>query len=154
MPESTPASAKDVPKAEAGKIPALPDPNPAPASTNALGTTTTPTATATLTTSIGAPPAAAAAAAAGKKSIVDSIIATGGKDMTADQISFVIFVTLWFGFGFAGFIMSLWCLGFSGNAGQKIGGFLFAIILGPFYWLYFYSVPSYCARLPPPSTLF
>jgi len=60
----------------------------------------------------------------------------------------------WVVFGFAGFVMSLWCLGFSGNVGQKIGGMFFAILLGPFYWLYFYSVPSYCARLPPPSTLF
>ena len=153
MPDSRPAPSIDIPRPPGGTIPPPPPPNPAPASTNALGVTT-PTATATLTTSIGAPPAAAAAAAAGKKSIVDSIIATGGKDMTADQISFVIFVTLWFGFGFAGFIMSLWCLGFSGNGVQKFGGFLFAIILGPFYWLYFYSVPSYCARLPPPSTLF
>ena len=154
MPESKPASATDVPKAAAGTIPPPPPPNPAPASTNALGTTT-PTATATLTTSIGGPPAVAAAAdATGKKSIIDSIITSGGKDMTPDQIAFVVFVTLWFGFGLAGFIMSLWCLGFSGSASQKFGGFLFALFLGPFYWLYFYSVPSYCARLPPPSTLF
>lgn len=149
MPESQPASATDVPKPEAGKIPAAPPPNPAPASTNALGTTT-PTATATLTTSIGTPPAADAA---GKKSIIDAI-KDGGKDMSPDQIAFVVFVTMWFGFGLAGFVMSLWCLGFSGSASQKFGGVLFALVLGPFYWAYFYSVPSYCARLPPPSTLF
>uniref|UniRef100_A0A6C0HKP6 Uncharacterized protein n=1 Tax=viral metagenome TaxID=1070528 RepID=A0A6C0HKP6_9ZZZZ len=154
MPESTAASATDVPKAAAGTIPPPPPPNPAPASTNALGTTT-PTATATLTTSsIGATPAVAAATdSTGKKSIIDAI-KDGGKDMTADQVVFVVFVTLWIGFAIAGFIMSLWCLGFSGSASQKFGGFLFALFLGPFYWLYFYSVPSYCARLPPPSTLF
>jgi hypothetical protein len=60
----------------------------------------------------------------------------------------------WVVFGFAGFVMSLWCFGFSGDTGVKIGGLAVAIFLGPFYWLYFYSVPSYCARLPPPSTLF
>ena len=47
--------------------------------------------------------------------------------------------------------MSLWCIGFSGNAGEKTIGVLVAMVLGPWYWLYFYSVPSYCARLPPPS---
>jgi len=57
----------------------------------------------------------------------------------------------WILFGIAGFIMSLICLGYSGNMGEKLAGILFAIVLGPFYWLYFYSVPSYCARLPPPS---
>lgn len=150
MPDSRPAPSVDIPLPPPGTIPPPPPPNPPPASTNALGTTT-PTATATLTTSIGGPPAVADST--GKKSIIDAI-KDGGKDMSPDQVAFVVFVTLWFGFGLAGFVMSLWCLGFSGSASQKFGGFLFALFLGPFYWAYFYSVPSYCARLPPPSTLF
>ena len=75
---------------------------------------------------------------------------TSGK-MDAGNTIVGLLTLSWIVFGFAGFIMSVWCLGFSGNAGQKIGGIFFAIILGPFYWLYFYSVPAYCARLPPPS---
>ena len=57
----------------------------------------------------------------------------------------------WVLFGVAGFVMSLWCIGFTGNFGEKVIGVIIAMILGPWYWLYFYSVPTYCARLPPPS---
>lgn len=142
MPDSTPATATDVPKPEAGKIPALPDPNPAPASTNALGTTT-PTTPGTATTSIGG---SLSAVTSGKKTLVDSIPPAGW--------AFIVFMGLWIVFGFAGFVMSLWCFGFSGDTGVKIGGLAVAMLLGPFYWVYFYSVPAYCARLPPPSTLF
>ena len=143
-------AATNMPPPPGGMIPPPAPPNPPPASTNALGNTT-PTATGTPNASITA--TATAAPDTGKKSLFEAI-ASGGKDMSADQVVFFILAVLWFGFGFAGFIMSLWCLGFSGNVGQKIGGLLFAIFLGPFYWVYFYSVPAYCARLPPPSALF
>ena len=63
----------------------------------------------------------------------------------------MILIAVWVLFGLAGFIMSLWCIGFTGNFGEKFIGVIVAIVLGPWYWLYFYSVPSYCARLPPPS---
>jgi len=63
----------------------------------------------------------------------------------------MILIVVWVLFGLAGFVMSLWCIGFTGNFGEKFIGVLTAIVLGPWYWLYFYSVPSYCARLPPPS---
>ena len=62
-----------------------------------------------------------------------------------------IVVLGWVLFGVAGFVMSLWCIGFTGNFGEKVIGVIIAMILGPWYWLYFYSVPTYCARLPPPS---
>ena len=62
-----------------------------------------------------------------------------------------VLVLGWVLFGVAGFVMSLWCIGFTGNFGEKVIGVIIAMILGPWYWLYFYSVPTYCARLPPPS---
>jgi len=62
-----------------------------------------------------------------------------------------VLVLGWVLFGIAGFVMSLWCIGFTGNFGEKFIGVIIAMILGPWYWLYFYSVPTYCARLPPPS---
>jgi hypothetical protein len=62
-----------------------------------------------------------------------------------------VLVLGWVLFGIAGFLMSLWCIGFTGNFGEKFIGVIIAMILGPWYWLYFYSVPTYCARLPPPS---
>jgi hypothetical protein len=65
-------------------------------------------------------------------------------------VFWALVVLVWVLFGIAGFVMSLWCIGFTGNFGEKFIGIVIAIILGPWYWLYFYSVPSYCARLPPP----
>ena len=74
-------------------------------------------------------------------------IASGNSPM---GIFWALVVLVWVLFGIAGFVMSLWCIGFSGNFGEKFMGIIIAIILGPWYWLYFYSVPTYCARLPPP----
>jgi hypothetical protein len=142
MPDSKPADAKDIPKPPSGTIPPPPPPNPPPASTNALGNPAE-----TLKTESGKIGVTGA-----KVSTLLSNITSGKMDAGNTLIGLIVLV--WIVFGFAGFVMSLWCLGFSGNVGQKIGGMFFAIILGPFYWLYFYSVPAYCARLPPPSTLF
>jgi hypothetical protein len=150
MPESAPASATDVPKPEAGNIPGLPDPNPPPASTNALGNTT-PTTPATPVQSLTKETGTVGSTGA-KVSSFMSDISSG--NLNAENTMITLLIIGWVGFGFAGFVMSLWCLGFSGNVGQKIGGMFFALLLGPFYWAYFYSVPAYCARLPPPSTLF
>ena len=74
-------------------------------------------------------------------------IASGNSPM---GVFWALVVLVWVLFGIAGFVMSLWCIGFTGNFGEKFIGIVIAIILGPWYWLYFYSVPSYCARLPPP----
>lgn len=139
MPDSRPAPSVGIPPPPPGTIPPPPPPNPAPSSTNALGNTT-PTAPGTATKSIEG---TLSAVTSGNKSLVESIQPVGWV--------FIVVMGLWIVFGFAGFIMSLWCFGFSGDTGVKIGGLAVAIFLGPFYWLYFYSVPAYCARLPPPS---
>ena len=59
---------------------------------------------------------------------------------------------LWILFGLVGFVMSLICFGYSGSLGEKILGIVIAIVLGPWYFLYYFSSGSYCKAMPP--TLF
>ena len=150
MPDSRPAPSVDIPPPPSGTIPPPPPPNAPPASTNALGNTT-PTTPATPLESLTKETGTIGTTGSKVTSFVSNI--SSGK-LDAGNTAVVVFMITWVLFGFAGFVMSLWCLGFSGNVGQKIGGMFFALLLGPFYWLYFWSVPAYCARLPPPSTLF
>lgn len=46
--------------------------------------------------------------------------------------------------GIIAFIMSFICLGYSGSVGEKLLGLIFAILLGPFYWIYYSYNISYC----------
>lgn len=58
---------------------------------------------------------------------------------------FVYLVTiLWVVAGIVGFIVSIMCFGKSGTIAQQIVGLLLAVFFGPFYWLYYVSVRSYC----------
>ena len=57
-----------------------------------------------------------------------------------------IFILLWVVFGIAAFIMSIVCFGYSGSTGQHVIGLLLAIFFGPFYWIYFLVVKSYCGK--------
>ena len=57
-----------------------------------------------------------------------------------------IFVVLWIFVGLAAFIMSLVCFGRSGSTAQHIIGLLLAIFFGPFYWIYYFAVSSYCKK--------
>lgn len=59
---------------------------------------------------------------------------------------------LWLLFGLIGFVMSLICFGYSGSVGEKILGIVIALVLGPWYFLYYFSSGSYCKAMPP--TLF
>jgi hypothetical protein len=129
MSGSGPAPASAAPPS-GGNIPATPPPNPLPESSNALGNTTA---------------SASGPTGKGLKSLI-----SGLSSGSIGTVLLGIFAFVWVVFGLAGFVMSLWCIGFTGNAGEKIIGVLISIILGPWYWLYFYSVPSYCARLPSP----
>ena len=67
-----------------------------------------------------------------------------------------LFITLfglaWVVFGLAAFFMSLVCFGFSGSVSEKIFGVLAAIIMGPFFWIYYFSDAGYCKKMAP--TLF
>ena len=147
MPDSRPAPSTDIPPPSGGNIPPPAEPNPPPASTNALGNTT-PTTTATPDSSLTGVSNAKSGSAI--KSITDAV-SNVGANVTPLQVFSIILIIVWVLFGLAGFVMSLWCIGFTGNFGEKFIGVIIAILLGPWYWLYFYSVPSYCARLPPPS---
>ena len=59
------------------------------------------------------------------------------------------FGIVWFVFGFAGFIMSFICFGYTGNIGEKLLGLILAVVMGPVYWLYYFVSPSYCKANPP-----
>ena len=62
-------------------------------------------------------------------------------------IGALIFFIIWLIAAVAGLVMSFVCLGYSGSAGQHIGGILLALFLGPFYWLLYAFSPGYCARM-------
>lgn len=61
-----------------------------------------------------------------------------------DGFVFLILL-IWVAAGIIAFIMSILCFGKSGTIAQQIVGLLLAIFFGPFYWLYFVAVKSYCA---------
>jgi hypothetical protein len=59
------------------------------------------------------------------------------------------FGVVWFVFGFAGFVMSFVCFGYTGNIGEKLLGLILAVALGPVYWFYYFVSSSYCKANPP-----
>jgi hypothetical protein len=62
---------------------------------------------------------------------------------------FLIFIFIWAFMGISAFIMSLWCFKYS-SEGQwfyNIFGFLLAVTIGPFYWIYYAVMASYCKKL-------
>lgn len=63
-------------------------------------------------------------------------------------IGVIIIALLWVILGIGAFVMSLVCFGRSGSLGLHIVGLLLAIFFGPFYWIYFLVVKSYCGKGP------
>lgn len=64
-----------------------------------------------------------------------------------EELSFSFFgwfVIAWIIAGFIAFITSLFCFAKSGSVLEKIIGSLLSIILGPFYWIYYFASSSYC----------
>lgn len=61
-------------------------------------------------------------------------------------ILIAIFSLIWFIGGLLGFIASLVCLFYQGSASDKAIGILLALILGPFYWLFYIYNLNYCTR--------
>jgi hypothetical protein len=74
------------------------------------------------------------------------------KRWTVKSVLAVTALALWLLFGLIGFVMSLICFGYSGSTGEKILGIIIALLLGPWYFLYYFSSGSYCKAMPP--TLF
>lgn len=100
-----------------------------------------------------ATPAKAMAPADGKSPAVSSK-PTPPKSKTVGLVGgiMLVFGVVWAAFGVVGFVMALICFGFSGSLGEKLFGLLAAIMMGPFYFIYYFSSGSYCKRMPP--TLF
>jgi hypothetical protein len=64
------------------------------------------------------------------------------------KLGFIIaLVVVWALAGFAAFVMSLVCFGRSGSIAQHIVGLLLALIVGPFYWIYFAASNTYCKKM-------
>ena len=60
------------------------------------------------------------------------------------SISF-LFVVVWSVIGLAAFFMSVVCFTRAGSTGaQNLIGLFLALLLGPFYWLYYLGSGSYC----------
>ena len=59
-----------------------------------------------------------------------------GANAGAPSSFWAILVLLWVILGFVAFIWSLTCFGRGGNISQNLGGFLMALFLGPFYFIY------------------
>lgn len=74
------------------------------------------------------------------------------KTWTVKSVVLATLAGLWLLFGLIGFVMSLVCFGYSGSIGEKILGIVIALVLGPWYFLYYFSSGSYCKAMPP--TLF
>ena len=62
----------------------------------------------------------------------------------------IIIVIVWVIAGLAAIIKSLTCLSGSksGGTGEKVGGLFVSFFLGPFYWLYYGLMGSYCRDIP------
>lgn len=69
---------------------------------------------------------------------------------TSVTVMIFIFIVLWLVAGIAAFIMSIMCFGYSGSTMQHIIGFVLALFFGPFYWIYYFYVKSYCGVIRRP----
>ena len=58
----------------------------------------------------------------------------------------IIIMILWVIGGLSAFIMSILCFGYNSNPGDNIIGLVIAILVGPFYWIYYSYNKSYCNK--------
>lgn len=56
----------------------------------------------------------------------------------------VVIVFVWALLGFLAFITSLVCFAYDGSFMQNWVGFLTAIVMGPFYWIFYAYSDGYC----------
>lgn len=70
------------------------------------------------------------------------------KETKAD--GFIAFlVILWILMGILGFFTSIFCFAYNGSFMQNWLGFLTAVTLGPFYWIFFaFAGDQYCTSKP------
>ena len=56
----------------------------------------------------------------------------------------VLLSVAWVIAGIAAFLYSLICIGKTASLTRGIIGLILAILIGPFYWVYWYFDPEYC----------
>jgi hypothetical protein len=76
----------------------------------------------------------------------DIVVNTGGAFALAGGL--LVFVVAWAVLGFGAFVMSLVCFSKKGTGDGNVVGLLLAILLGPFYWLYYLGSGTYCKGIP------
>jgi hypothetical protein len=76
-------------------------------------------------------------------------LTTGGIFMGVLTYIFVLtFFLVWIVGGIAAFIASIVCMFYNSSVGDKIAGFILAVIFGPFYWFFYIYKSSYCNKYP------
>ncbi len=78
----------------------------------------------------------------------DTTVILFGVDSYKKDSMVAFLLTIWILLGMAGLVASIVCFGFSGSLMEKLLGILFAIVGGPFYWVYFIYNRNYCGRQP------
>ncbi len=74
------------------------------------------------------------------------------KNVSAFTIGIILgfIYIIWVFTGILAFITSLICFAFHGTMSDKFLGLIIALVIGPFYWLYFiFNNTGYCSRSPP-----
>jgi hypothetical protein len=56
------------------------------------------------------------------------------------------FFLVWIVGGIAAFIASIVCMFYNSSVGDKIAGFILAVIFGPYYWFCYIYKSSYCNK--------
>lgn len=75
---------------------------------------------------------------------MEEIVMMKDQKNTASSFAALI-VFIWMMLGVLGFVTSIVCFAYDGGFMQNWVGFLTSVVLGPFYWLYFfYAGETYC----------
>ena len=64
-------------------------------------------------------------------------------ELTSIQLTNIALI-VWAGLGLFAFGLSIFCFGRSGTTAQKVLGLFLALLLGPFYLLYYRFSETYC----------
>lgn len=59
----------------------------------------------------------------------------------------VVVVIIWVLLGVLAFVFSLVCFAYNGTFMQNWVGFITAIVMGPFYWIYYFNASGYCSSM-------
>lgn len=69
------------------------------------------------------------------------------KGVTGLSWGVMAFILIWALAGLSALLMSIYCTYGGGDANQNLMGYILAMLVGPFYWIYYYyAKPPYCGR--------